>query len=169
MKAQQQLTVRACTDADLEQVNDIYNHYVATSPATFDLEPITIEQRREWFSHYANTGRHRALVATDGERVVGWATSSPVRPRRAYETSIETTVYCAPDATGRGVGTALYAALFDALAGEDIHRAYAGITQPNDASVALHQRFGFRRVALYSEQGRKFGRYWDVAWFEKPL
>jgi len=165
----QQLTVRACSEADLEAVNDIYNHYVATSPATFDLEPLSIEQRREWFSHYATTGRYRALVATDGERVVGWATSSPVRPRRAYETSIETTVYVEAEAAGRGVGSALYAALFDAIAGEDIHRAYAGITQPNEASVALHERFGFRRVALYSEQGRKFGRYWDVAWFEKPL
>src|ERR1051325_11231682 len=123
MKAQQ-LTVRACGEADLDQVNDIYNHYVATSPATFDLEPRTIEQRREWFSHYATSGRHRALVATDGDRVLGWATSSPVRPRRAYETSIETTVYVTPDAVGSGVGTALYAALFDALAGEDIHRAY---------------------------------------------
>ena len=169
MTALEQLTIRACEPADLEAVNDIYNHYVATSPATFDLDPITIEQRREWFSHYGTTGRHRALVATDAERVIGWATSSPVRPRRAYETSIETTVYCAADATGRGVGTALYEALFQQLAGEDIHRAYAGITQPNEASVALHERFGYRRVALYSEQGRKFGRYWDVAWFEKRL
>ena len=168
MKAEQ-ITVRPAEAADLEQLNDIYNHYVATSPATFDIEPITMEERREWFSHYAPTGRYRLLVATDGNAVIGFASSSPHRLRRAYETSIETTAYVAPDATGLGVGTAMYLALFDAIAGEDVHRAYAGITQPNPASVALHERFGFTRAALYTEQGRKFGRYWDVAWYEKPL
>ncbi len=101
--------------------------------------------------------------------MLGFAYSGPVRPRRAYETSIETTVYVQHDALGRGIGATLYDALFDALAGEDIHRAYAGITQPNDASVALHERFGFVRAGIYTEQGRKFGRYWDVAWFEKRL
>ncbi len=161
--------VRPCEERDLEQLNAIYNHYVATSPATFDIEPITMEERLEWFSHYALTGRYRLLVATDGDRVTGFASSSPHRLRRAYETSIETTAYVAPDATGLGVGTAMYAALLDAIAGEDLHRAYAGITMPNDASVALHERFGFRRAGLYTEQGRKFDRYWDVAWYEKPL
>ncbi|TMK17768.1 MAG: N-acetyltransferase family protein [Actinobacteria bacterium] len=168
MKARQ-ITVRPCEVSDLEPINDLYNHYVATSPATFDIEPMTKEQRREWFSHYAPTGRHRLLVATDGDRVLGFASSSPVRARRAYETSIETTIYVAHDALGRGIGTTLYGALFDALAGEDLHRAYAGITQPNDPSVALHERFGFVRAGTYTEQGRKFGRYWDVAWFEKHL
>ncbi len=164
-----QITVRPAEAADLEQLNAIYNHYVATSPATFDIDPITMEERRESFSHYAPTGRYRLLVATDGDRVIGFASSSPHRLRRAYETSIETTAYVAHDATGLGVGTAMYTALFEALAGEDIHRAYAGITQPNDASNALHEKFGFKRAALYTEQGRKFGRYWDVAWYEKPL
>ncbi|MFY9588921.1 MAG: N-acetyltransferase family protein [Actinomycetota bacterium] len=164
-----QITVRPAEAADLEQLNAIYNHYVETSPATFDIDPLTMEQRHEWFSHYAPTGRYRLLVATDGDRVLGYASSSPHRLRKAYETSIETTAYVAPDATGLGVGTEMYSALFDALAGEDIHRAYAGITQPNDASNALHEKFGFKRAALYSEQGRKFGRYWDVAWYEKPL
>jgi phosphinothricin acetyltransferase len=163
------IEVRPGAAADLEQINEIYNHYVATSPATFDIEPITMDARREWFTHYAAAGRHRLFVVVDGPRVLGWATSSPLRPRRAYETSIETTVYVAPDDVGRGIGAALYAALFEALAGEDIHRAYAGVTQPNPASVALHERFGFVRAAVYTEQGRKFGRYWDVAWFEKPL
>ena len=64
---------------------------------------------------------------------------------------------------------ALYESLLKSLEGEDVHRAYAGIALPNPASIALHEKFGFKRVAHFTEQGRKFGRYWDVAWFEKPL
>lgn len=78
-------------------------------------------------------------------------------------------VYCAPEAAGRGIGTLLYTALFEALAGEDLHRAYAGIALPNEASVRLHDRFGFRHLGTYEEVGRKFDRYWDVAWYEKKL
>ena len=68
-----------------------------------------------------------------------------------------------------GVGSSLYAELFDALRDQDLHRAIAGIALPNPASVALHGRFGFTQVARFTEQGRKFGRYWDVAWFERAL
>jgi len=78
-------------------------------------------------------------------------------------------VYVAPEAQGRGVGQALYAALFSALEGEDVHRAVAGITVPNEPSISLHDRAGFRAVAHFTEQGRKLGRYWDVVWMEKPL
>jgi phosphinothricin acetyltransferase len=67
------------------------------------------------------------------------------------------------------VGSALYRALFEQLATEDLHRAYAGVALPNDASVALHERFGFRAIGTTGEVGRKFGRYWDVRWFERPL
>jgi phosphinothricin acetyltransferase len=78
-------------------------------------------------------------------------------------------VYLDPNVFRMGIGTALYEVLFDALTDEDVHRAYAGITVPNPASFALHERFGFRQVGYYTEQGRKFDRYWDVAWFEKAL
>jgi len=150
-------------------LNALYNHYVLNTPITFDIEAVTADDRRQWFSHFGATGRYRLLVAEYDDRLAGYACSKTLRDKRAYETSVETTVYVADGLAGRGIGTALYAALFDALADEDVHRAYAGITMPNDASVALHERFGFRRVAYYTEQGRKFGRYWDVAWYEKPL
>ena len=128
-----------------------------------------MDQRLEWFTHYATTGRHRLFVAEDTGALVGYAISSRFMERRAYETSVSTSVYCALGQTGKGVGSALYRALFDAISDEDLHRAYAGITQPNKASVALHASFGFEQVAWFSEQGRKFDRYWDVAWFEKEL
>lgn len=161
--------MRPAVVGDLEQLNAIYNHYVLETHYTFDLEPMNAEARSEWFSHYDTTGRHRLLVAVAGDSVVGYASSGRWRSREAYLTSIETSVYLAPDAVGRGAGTKLYDALFKALEGEDVHRAYAGIALPNPASVALHERFGFKRVAHFTEQGRKFDKYWDVAWFEKPL
>jgi len=161
--------VRPATGDDLERINDIYNHYVLHNQATFDIEPITIEVRREWFTHYSTSGPHRLLVAEDDGVVFGFATSSPFRPRAAYATSIETSVYCDPDRLGLGIGSKLYERLFEEIKGEDIHRAYAGISMPNDASVALHERFGFVKVGEYTEVGRKFGRYWNVAWFEKRL
>ena len=163
------LQVRPATGDDLQAVNDIYNHYVAETHITFDVEPVSMEQRREWFTHYGPDGRHRLFVAEDGGRVVGFASSSRFRPKPGYLTSVETSVYLAPDATGRGAGSRLYESLFKSLEGEDVHRAYAGIALPNPASIALHEKFGFKRVAHFTEQGRKFGRYWDVAWFEKPL
>lgn len=163
------LEVRAARDADVEPLTRLYNHYVVHSPATFDIEPISIEERRAWMGHYHEHGPHRLLVAEQGGRVLGYATSSVFRARAAYATSVETSVYLDPEQTGRGVGTALYGALFDVLAGEDLHRAYAGVTLPNAASVALHRRMGFSDVGDYDEVGRKFDRYWSVCWFEKKL
>jgi phosphinothricin acetyltransferase len=161
--------IRRATEADLGALNDLYNHYVRQSHATFDINPVTPEWRAEWFTHYGPTGRYRLLVVAEGDEVLGYASSSRLRPKQAYETSIETSIYLAPETAGRRLGTKLYSALFESLMGEDIHRAYAGITLPNPASVRLHERFGFKQVAYYTEQGRKFGRYWDVAWFEKEL
>jgi len=161
--------LRPARPDDLEALTAIYNHYVATSTATFDLEPVTVEQRGEWFSHYGSVGPYRLIVSEVEARVRGYASSSRFRPKGAYATSVETTVYIEEGYAGRGLGTRLYAALFDALSGEDLHRAYAGIALPNPASIALHRRFGFAELGVYHEVGRKFGRFWSVQWFEKRL
>ncbi len=163
------VAVRAANEGDLEALNEIYNRYVTEAHYTFDIEPMTIEARREWFGHYGESGPHRVLVALADDAVIGYTSSGRFRPKVGYNTSVETSIYLAPQAVGRGVGTRLYERLFKALEGEDLHRAYAGIGLPNPASIALHERFGFKRVAHFTEQGRKFGRYWDVAWYEKPL
>ncbi|MFE9398706.1 GNAT family N-acetyltransferase [Streptomyces flavidovirens] len=159
------------TEADLGALTDLYNHYVRETAITFDTAVFTPEQRHPWLCSHPEDGPHRLLVARDvrSDRILGYATSSPFRPKAAYATSVEVSVYCAPDAGGLGIGTLLYKALFEALEGEDVHRAYAGIAQPNEASARLHTRFGFRHVGTYREVGRKFGRYWDVAWYEKGL
>ncbi|MEA3076073.1 MAG: phosphinothricin acetyltransferase [Actinomycetota bacterium] len=156
---------------DLDAITAIHGHYADTTAITFDLRAYTRAEREEWFSHYSATGRHRALVAVDpaSEAVLGYASSSQHRAKAAYDTTVETSILLAPSATGAGVGSLLYAELFGLLAGEDVHRAVAGVTVPNPASFALHLRFGYVPVGVFSEQGRKFGRYWDVAWFEKAL
>ncbi len=161
-------SVRPAIAGDLAAIGEIYDHYVRTSHATFDTEPVGVERCREWLGEHAGA-RHRIFVAAGVGGVVGFARSGRHRPRPAYDTTVETSVYVDPGFVGRGVGAALYRALFDALEGEDVHRALAGIALPNGASVALHERFGFHRVAHFSEQGRKFGRYWDVDWFERPI
>jgi phosphinothricin acetyltransferase len=161
--------VRRSAGDDLQALTDIYNHYVKTSPATFDLEPVSLENRREWMSRYADAGPHRLLVATVGDTIAGYATSGKLRERPGYLTSVETAVYVHPDYQARGVGARLYATLFAALSSEDVHRAYAAIVLPNPASIALHARFGFAPAGMFREAGRKFGRYWDVQWFERPV
>jgi phosphinothricin acetyltransferase len=161
--------IRLARESDLERLTEIYNYYVINTPITFDLEPFSVAERCEWFRHYSASGPHRLLITETDGLVVGYVTSSRFRPKAAYETSVETTIYLAPEATGRGIGTDLYAALFAALAEEDLHRAYAGVTLPNTASIALHRKVGFRSIGVYREVGRKFGKYWDVEWFEKPL
>ncbi|RZU15160.1 GNAT family N-acetyltransferase [Streptomyces sp. BK239] len=171
MSDRTEVQVRPGVEADLEALTELYNHYVRETPITFDTVAFTVEERRPWLLSHPEDGPYRLMVAVDAgsQEILGYATSSPHRPKAAYSTSVEVTVYVAAGAGRRGVGTLLYEALFEALAGEDLHRAYAGIALPNEASTRLHERFGFRYIGTYREIGRKFGRYWDVAWYEKEL
>ena len=164
-----EIRIRAAEQGDLPRLTEIYNYYVENTPITFDTEPYTVEQRANWFAEFASTGRYRLVVAEERGVVLGYASTKRFRPKAAHATTVETTIYCAPGAVGRGIGSRLYAALFEAIAGEDIRRIVAGYTLPNAASAALHRRFGFRQVGVFSENGRKFGKYWDVAWNERPL
>lgn len=162
--------IRKAGDADLGALVDIYNHYVLETPVTFDTGTFTPDTRRRWFSQFAAHGPYRLLVAEHDGEPVAYASSVRFKEKPAYRTSVETSIYVHPGHTGRGLGARLYRALLDELASErGLHRAYGGVTLPNPASVALHEKLGFRKVATYSEVGYKFGRYWDVCWFEKEL
>jgi phosphinothricin acetyltransferase len=159
--------IRPARRGDLARLTEIYNYYVIHTPVTFDVEPYTVERHEVWWTQFGGTGRHRLLVAEQNGIVMGYAGSTRFRPKMAYETTVETTIYCAPEAVGKGIGNSLYARLFEVLKGEDIHRFVAGYALPNAASEALHQRFGFKVVGVFSENGRKFGKYWDVCWTER--
>lgn len=160
--------IRTAAPDDAAALADIYNHYVAHTAITFDVAPVSAENRREWMASFSETGRYRLRVVEEDGAVLGWACSRRFRDRAAYDPSIEVSVYLHPEAGGRGLGSQLYRALFAALESEDIHRAYAGITLPNEASLAIHRRFGFGDCGVMREVGRKFGRYWDVLWMERP-
>lgn len=162
-------TIRPVEDRDLAALTRIYNYYVIETPVTFDLRPFEIEERRAWLEGFDPTGPHRCFVADVDGTAVGWACSIQFRKKAAYDTSVETSIYLDPDVTGKGLGSRLYATLFESLADTNLHRILGGVTLPNAASIALHERFGFESVGVFREVGRKFDRYWDVQWFERSL
>jgi phosphinothricin acetyltransferase len=161
--------IRRAEQGDLPALLAIYNHYIVNTPITFDLEPRTLEQRQAWLDGFKPTGRHQCFVAVKDGVPVGWACSGKFREKAAYDTTVETSIYLAPGEQGRGIGRRLYQALFDALSVEDVHRAVGVITVPNEASVGLHLALGFNHVGTFREVGRKFGRFWDVAWYGKDM
>ena len=156
------VTIRPAVPADLVRINEIYNGYIVDSQISFDLEPWSIERREAWARRYAGTGPYRIFVADNDESVIGVTYSSPYRTKGAYRTSIESTVVIDPAFLGRGIGRRLLTTLLEALAQTAVHRAYAVIALPNDASIALHESIGYRRVGTFDEVGFKLGRYWST-------
>ena len=162
------MLIREAQAGDLPRLLEIYNHYVAHTHVTFDLELVSLEKRRTWFDAFDTRGAHRLFVAENETGVQGYASSGTFRVKPAYARSVETSIYLAPDSVEKGVGRRLYGHLLGVLDAEpSVHRAYAGVATPNEASIALHARFGFARVGTFSEVGFKFDRYWDVVWFER--
>lgn len=163
------VTIRRVEQGDLPALLNIYNYYVRETPVSFDIAPRTLEQRQAWFDSFAQTGRYQCFVAVKDGEAVGWASSHRYHERAAYDTTIASSIYLSPEVCGLGLGRRLYATLFDALKDEDIHRVFGGISLPNEASVGLHLAFGFELVGTYREVGRKFGRFWDVATYMRPM
>ena len=161
--------IRPAEIGDLAAIVGLYNHYILHTPVTFDLEPYGADQRRGWFAQFNARGRHRLLVAVEQGQLLGYCHSQPLKPKGAYKTSVETSVYLAPEQMGRGLGSMLYDALFECLEQTDVHRAYGLVVLPNDASMSLHVKHGFKAHPPFSEIGYKFGRFHDVQWFERPL
>ena len=162
------IKLRNGTSSDLPDMVEIYNHYVRETAITFDIEPATLDSRQTWFAQFVDVGPHQLIVAEEEGEVLGYASAAAFRTKPAYARSVEVTIYLKPGVEGRGLGGALYRELFARLSKTGaVHRAYAVIALPNDASVALHERMGFQRLHTLSEVGHKFGRYWDTLWMEK--
>lgn len=159
------MRIRPATADDAQAIADIYNHAVLTTTATFDTEPVTAESRRSWLE---NRGvEHPVVVAEDHGEVVGWAALSPWSDRCAYRSSVEMSVYVAPDHLRRGVGRALAEHLLVLAPSRGVHAVLARICTENVASIALVERLGFEPCGVQREVGRKFGRWLDVAVYER--
>lgn len=170
MKAiKHETVIRQATRSDLVSITEIYNYYIEHTPITFDVEAQSLENREEWFAQFGDSGPHQILVGEVDGVVGGYACSTKLRPKPAYDSTVETTIYVHPQHTGLGLGKALYAELLERLAKEDVHRAYGVIAVPNETSIALHESFGYKHVGTLSEAGHKFDEYIDVAWYEKAF
>lgn len=163
------VNVRAGEARDLDRVKQIYDHYVLNTHATFDIQPPDRSEWQDWFYDGPGSGEQLFFVAEDVGNVLGYVKTDPFKHKAAYVTSRYTTIYIDASVTRKGIGTALYRRLFEELDALDLHRVYAAIALPNDASLALHKRFGYEHVGTFKEVGRKFDRWYDVAQYEKPL
>lgn len=160
--------IRNVEIGDASALARIYNPYVQDSTITFEEQIVADEPMAERVREILDSGLPW-LVDEDDGIVRGFAYASRWKGRCAYRYSVETTVYLDRSATGRGLGHRLYAELLERLRAKKLHVAIGGIALPNPASVALHERLGFRKVAHFAEVGFKFGRWIDVGYWERIL
>jgi len=157
--------IRPATPQDAADLAAIYNPYIEKTIITFEEQAITPADIAQRVTE-VQSAELPWLVAEIGGRVVGYAYASKWKGRCAYRYSVESTVYLNESQTGKGLGTQLYRALLNELAGRKIHAVIGGIALPNEASVKLHERLGFKKVAHFPEVGFKFGRWVDVGYWQ---
>ena len=162
-----EVSVRQAAVGDAAAIAAIYRPIVETTTISFEeVAPGEAEMARRILGV---TKAYPWLVAQCGANVIGYAYASRHRERPCYRYSVDVSVYVAENARRHGVARTLYAGLFEILTADGFHRAFAGITLPNDASIELHRSHGFEPVGVYQEVGRKFGRWLDVSWWQKAL
>jgi phosphinothricin acetyltransferase len=159
--------IRTATTADVAAIRDIYAPYVSETAISLENEVPSIETAGERLTQGAE--RFPWLVYDDGGIIQGYAYAGAFRARPAYAWSVESTVYVRQSAHGRGIGWALYERLFDVLRRQGAINILAVITLPNDASVQLHERLGFKPVARIADAGYKLGAWWDVGFWQRSF
>jgi L-amino acid N-acyltransferase YncA len=159
--------IRVAEERDAQAIADVYAPAVTGRATSFELTlPDAAEMKRRIVTVLP---QHPWLVCESSETILGYVYATTHRERAAYRWSVDVAAYVGADAQRRGIARALYTALFEILALQGYRNAYAGITLPNPASVAMHEAMGFERVGTYHRVGYKMGKWHDVAWFERPL
>ncbi|UFJ42325.1 N-acetyltransferase family protein [Brevibacillus humidisoli] len=158
------LQIRHAMPSDLPAMLEIYNEAVRSLTATFDLEEQTLEERKHWFEKYG--GKYPLIVAELNGEVVGYSCLSKFRDKPAYAHTTELSVYISSRCRGRGVGSALMREILQLAATHGYHTVIAGVTGGNQASVKLHEKFGFAYIGCFKEVGFKFGEWQDVHFYQ---
>lgn len=161
------ITIRPATEADLPGLLEIYNDAVLHTTATYDYEPRTLEQRRQWFEDHRRDNYAVFVAVDETGRIVGWSALNPYHARPGYRFTTENSVYIAADRRGQGIGKQLLEPLIEAARSRGLHVIIAAIDATNEASLRLHARFGFEQVGHFKQVGFKFDRWLDVIYLEK--
>lgn len=159
--------LRDATIADLDAINDIYNHYVLHCTCAWEDIPSTLEQRREWFESHGN--KYPIIVAAIDGAVAGWGSLSPFHRRSGYRFTVEDSIYIRPEHQGKGLGKMILAELIDRAKKLGYHSILALISADQKPSLVLHEKFGFVRCAHLPQVGYKFEQWLDVVYMQRML
>jgi phosphinothricin acetyltransferase len=160
--------IRPVAAADAEAIARIYNYYILNTVITFEEDPISAEDMAVRIAETQGLSLPWLVAVVEGA-IVGYAYARKWRPRSAYRYSVETTIYLEHGHEGRGIGRSLYAALLPLVRERGMHVAIGGVALPNDASIALHEKLGFERVATFRQVGFKHDRWVDVTYLQLVL
>jgi L-amino acid N-acyltransferase YncA len=158
--------IREAQYSDAESIAEIYNYYIHNTIITFEMEPVSTEEIASRMEKYKQVGDY--LVYEEDRVVIGYCYVSRFRERKAYENTVESTIYLKHGLGGKGVGFQLYSELLSRISAK-YHVIIAGIALPNDASVRLHEKCGFKKIGHFSEVGRKFEKWIDVGFWQKNV
>jgi phosphinothricin acetyltransferase len=163
------IEISDATMGDLPEIVAIQNASAATSIASFDPRPVTVDERLPWFERTSGHDPYKILVARQGAAMLGYASSGRYRDHEAFAETVEVGISLRAESRGRGVGTLLYQHLLEYLSHQQVHVVVAGIAIPNEASVALHRKFGFTDVGVFREYAIKNGLYLSSLWMQKIM
>lgn len=149
---------------DAQEIAEIYNYYILNSVVTFEETPVSIEEMENRIQSI--NSKLPYIVYEKDKKVLGYAYANEWKLRSGYKYTAESTVYLNPEITQKGIGSLLYKELIQQLTAFNFHVIIGGISHPNDASVALHEKFGFKKVAQFKEVGYKFNKWVDVGYWE---
>lgn len=158
--------IRDAHDEDSQSISDIYNHYVLNTAVTFEEVPTSAEEIKKRIIATRTDNLPWIVCENETGKVTGYAYASKWKGRCAYKYSVEITVYLHQDQGGQGLGTKLYEKLFELLKDKGFHVVIGGITLPNPASIALHEKFGLTKAGHFKEVGYKFGKWTDVGYWQ---
>lgn len=162
-------TIRPATAADLPGILDIYNHAVLHTTASYDLEPVSLRSRQDWFAARQKAGFPVLVAEGASGEVLGFASYGTFREKPGYNGTVEHSVYIRDGQRGAGLGLALMERLIAEARAQNLHVMLGSVDADNAGSIAFHERLGFRQVAHFHQVGRKFGRWLDMVFMELLL